>query len=448
MNFKKTTIILFSIITVLLSLTLFLFLYLVAEVENDGTIINIAGRQRMLSQKVTKLCMQIAYNPDSITNQNKVKELETTLILFETSHYGLINGDKELNLHINNSNIILELFSNLQSHFEKITTTAKEFTDREKSNSDILETIFEGEKEFLFLMNKIVFQYDKENSQKMKRLKIFMIMLTIFIIAVLFLELILVLLPIIKKEKVNSIRLIESNKTKDKFFSIIAHDLKNPFNAMLGFSNELNENFDKYDKEEQKEFLGIIHKSIKNTYKLLDNLLLWSRSQKGDIVFNPERINLYLLANESNELLSQSAENKTIKIINQIPKNIYVDADKDMLSTIIRNLLSNAVKFTPKGGEITIKAHLIIIKNNQAFTEITIEDNGVGISKEIQLKLFDISENASTQGTEDEKGTGLGLILCKEFVEKHSGKIWIESEIGKGSRFIFTIPVFLQTDRF
>ncbi len=164
-------------------------------------------------------------------------------------------------------------------------------------------------------------------------------------------------------------------------------------------------------------------------------MLLWSRTQKGNIDFNPEKINLFLTINETCELLKQSAENKLIKIINEVPENVFVEADNNMLSTIFRNLISNAIKFTYKNGNIILEAQ----KNHQ-FIEITIKDSGIGISKEIQLKLFDISENISTEGTGNETGTGLGLILCKEFVEKHGGKIRVESEIGKGSSFIFTIP--------
>ncbi len=181
--------------------------------------------------------------------------------------------------------------------------------------------------------------------------------------------------------------------------------------------------------------MGYIHEGIVNTHKLLDNLLIWALSQQGKIDFNPERINLHLLADETSDLLMQSTKNKSIKLLNQIPESIFIDADKDMLSTIIRNLISNAVKFTSRGGEITIKA-----ENKQQFTEITVKDNGIGISKKTQSKLFDISENTSTEGTDNEEGTGLGLILCKEFTEKHGGKIWVESEIGKGSSFSFTVP--------
>ncbi len=235
--------------------------------------------------------------------------------------------------------------------------------------------------------------------------------------------------------KESEANLRESNKTKDKFFSIIAHDLRGPFNTMLGFSEILNKKFDKYSTIEKKKILCIINEDLQNTYKLLENLLYWSRSQRGIVDFKPETINLYLLSEESIELLSQTAENKSIKLINQIPEKIYIYADIDMLSTIIRNLISNAIKFTNTGGEIVIKAEY-----NYKLTKITVSDNGCGISKDIQLKLFDISESISTKGTKNETGTGLGLILCKEFVEKHGGNIWVESEVGQGSSFSFTIP--------
>jgi len=226
----------------------------------------------------------------------------------------------------------------------------------------------------------------------------------------------------------------EMNQTKNKFFSIIAHDLKNPFNSMLGFSKLLKDNFDNYDANKQKEYIGYIYQEIQQSYKLLENLLLWAQSQKGTIAFNPEKINLLLIVNETCRLLSRMSEKKSIKLLNKIEPTIFIDADKDMISTVIRNLISNAIKFTPTGGEILIQAEL-----KQYHTEISVKDNGIGISEEIQSKLFNISENTSTNGTENETGTGLGLILCKEFIEKHSGKIWVESEIDKGSTFYFTI---------
>ncbi len=242
-------------------------------------------------------------------------------------------------------------------------------------------------------------------------------------------------------------QLRETNKTKDKFFSIIAHDLRSPFNTLLGFSEILNDEFDEYSTKEKKRFIGIIYKGLQNTLKLLDNLLYWARSQKGTIAYNPEKINLLVLTNEISELLNQSIENKSIKLINELELNTYVEADRDMLATIIRNLLSNAIKFTNKHGEITIKTFLVSGKNHNQFVGISVSDTGVGIPKEVQSKIFDIGENTSTKGTENETGTGLGLILCKEFVKKHGGKIWVESEVGNlpggkagGSTFYFTMP--------
>lgn len=229
-----------------------------------------------------------------------------------------------------------------------------------------------------------------------------------------------------------------SNAEKDKFFSLIAHDLKSPFSSMLGFSQLLYNNFDKYDVPKQKKFIQSIYKSVKNTHKLLENLLLWSLSQNGTIDFNPEPLNLYLLTTGIVDLLQQGAENKSITIKNNVSKNITVNADSNMLSTIIRNLISNAIKFTLQNGIITIDA-ITKDDNIRNRTEISITDNGIGIHPEIKAQIFEITENISTQGTENETGTGLGLILCKEFMTKHNGDIRVESKLGEGSKFIFTI---------
>lgn len=242
-------------------------------------------------------------------------------------------------------------------------------------------------------------------------------------------------------EKANK-DLEEMNKTKDKFFSIIAHDLKSPFNSMLGFSEILKNNFDDYDVDMQKNSVEYIHQGINQSYKLLENLLLWAQSQRGTIEFNPKKVNLFTLISETNQLLEQVSDVKSIKLINEIHETIFVNADRDLLSIIIRNLISNAIKFTPKGGEISIKSQTI--NDSNKFVEIIVKDMGVGISKEKQSKLFDIRESTSTKGTENEKGTGLGLILCKEFVEIHGGTIWVKSEIGKGSSFSFTIPYYSE----
>ena len=210
---------------------------------------------------------------------------------------------------------------------------------------------------------------------------------------------------------------------------------------MIGFSELLVNQFDELDIPTQKNCINILYQSIQNAYKLLENLLTWSRSQMGNISFKPEEENINLLTNEAIKMLSQLAKNKTISLSNKIPIDLFVFVDRNMFSTIIINLISNAIKFTPKGGVIEVNSQLVNNKNNEKYVEISVKDNGIGITPEIQSKLFNITESHSTQGTEKEKGTGLGLIICKEFVEKHGGKIWIESEKGKGSKFIFTLPM-------
>jgi len=231
-------------------------------------------------------------------------------------------------------------------------------------------------------------------------------------------------------------RLKELNATKDKFFSIIAHDLKNPFNAIIGFSNLLTEQIQKKDQDGIEEYVSIIRNSSQRAMDLLTNLLEWSRSQTGRMEFNPEYIELVALINHVTELTDAAAGQKSIAIKKELPHNINVFADKAMLSTILRNLISNAIKFTNSGGFIVISA-----RQNQNDITVTISDSGVGIAADGIKKLFRIDESFSTIGTQNETGTGLGLLICKEFVQKHGGKIRAESKPGKGSIFSFTIPV-------
>ncbi len=235
--------------------------------------------------------------------------------------------------------------------------------------------------------------------------------------------------------KASEASLHEMNATKDKFFSIIAHDLTNPFNAIIGFSNILTEQIREQDYEGIEEYAGIIKDSSQRTLNLLLNLLEWSRSQTGRIAFNPETIDIGELINEVAELLDDAARQKSITISRLNLQDNTVFADKAMIGTILRNLISNAVKFTNPGGEIVISAEQ---KHDELI--LIVSDSGVGIKKEAIDKLFRIEASYSTMGTQNEQGTGLGLILCKEFIEKHGGKIWAESEVGKGSRFYFTIP--------
>lgn len=235
-------------------------------------------------------------------------------------------------------------------------------------------------------------------------------------------------------------KLIQSNKTKDKFFAIIAHDLKSPFTSMLGFSKLLNDQYNDLSEEVKKDFLKMIHANIESTYFLLENLLMWSQSQSGSIDFDSVERNLYLLSKNTMEVVHLSAQAKCIRIKNEIPQNIHIHVDENMFSTIMRNLLNNAIKFTHENGEIVLTSELIHHNGGTSSVEIKVKDNGVGISQEKQALIFDTLENNSTRGTANESGTGLGLLLCKEFIARHGGDIWVESEEGKGSTFTFSLP--------
>ncbi|RLD60920.1 MAG: hypothetical protein DRJ05_03665 [Bacteroidetes bacterium] len=234
-----------------------------------------------------------------------------------------------------------------------------------------------------------------------------------------------------KREK----ELEEANITKDKFFSIIAHDIKNPFTSILGFSNMLRDDFDNLSLAEQKKYAGIISESSENLYKLLDNLLQWSRAQTNRIEFHPEKFDLSILLENNVALYKNAALKKKIEIIPDFKSGVNIFADKSMADVVIRNLLSNAIKFTKLNGRIKISAIENIDK-----VKIGIIDNGVGIEKSKIKKLFRIDSKVKSEGTDNEQGTGLGLIICKEFVERNGGKIWVESKKNMGSSFFFSLP--------
>jgi PAS domain S-box-containing protein len=235
--------------------------------------------------------------------------------------------------------------------------------------------------------------------------------------------------------KLNEIRLNELNSSKDKFFSIIAHDLKGHFNSIIGFSSLLSANMKEKDYDGVEKYANIIQKSSERAMDLLMNLMDWAQSQTGRMEFIPEVIDSTELIDEVVDFFNDAAQQKSITISRKNNDTVTFFADKPMVSTILRNLVSNALKYTLPGGKIVISTKQ---KNNELM--VTVKDNGIGIKSNAIEKLFTIEESYSTIGTNNEVGTGFGLILCKEFVEKHNGKIWVKSEIGKGSKFCFTIP--------
>lgn len=230
-------------------------------------------------------------------------------------------------------------------------------------------------------------------------------------------------------------QLQELNSTKDKFFSIIAHDLRSPFQSLLGFSEMLLEDLNKTDKAEQKSYAQAIYNSSSNIYYLVENLLTWSRSQTNKIKIAPAEINILSIIESTILLLQPNFTQKSISVEKKYKSGKNGYADKNMIEMVIRNLISNAIKFTPESGNICIS-----LTNNNNELQIEISDNGIGISIEEQKKLFRLDSNYSREGTNGERGTGLGLIICKEFIEKNDGKIWVESKPGEGSSFYFTVP--------
>ncbi len=224
------------------------------------------------------------------------------------------------------------------------------------------------------------------------------------------------------------------NASKDKFFSIIAHDLRNPIAGFLNLTEVLTNNFDVFSEKESKEFIGAMNQASKQLYNLLENLLQWSRSQTGNITYEPKFVSVRKMVDNTIDELMINIENKSIKININIDEKTLVFVDENMITTVIRNLISNAIKFTHPEGLISIRC----VKKDE-HVELSVIDNGVGIKKEDQKKLFRIDQHLTTQGTSEERGTGLGLILCKEFIEKNNGEIWVESELNKGSAFKFTL---------
>ena len=230
-------------------------------------------------------------------------------------------------------------------------------------------------------------------------------------------------------------RLKELNASKDKFFSIIAHDLKSPFTSFLGLSELLAEDFDEMDSGEIKTLLMELNKNAQNVYSLLENLLSWSRVQTGRMDFAPELIAPFEIIEKTQNLFEPVALQKGILLTSSIYSSRNIFSDRNMAETILRNLVSNAIKFTPENGVISVT-----VSDLEDFVEFSVRDSGVGIESDNLAKLFRIDSTHTTLGTKNEKGTGLGLILCKELVERNGGTMTVNSKLGVGTKFSFTVP--------
>ena len=229
--------------------------------------------------------------------------------------------------------------------------------------------------------------------------------------------------------------LVKVNVTKDKFLQVIAHDLKNPVHTILGYSELLRKKINRYDKAKISEIVDIIDQSVRSNYALLENLTEWSKMQRGVIHFSPEKFDLYTAILDANELYYLAAERKGIKLVNKIEPDTLIYADLNMLRTIFRNLVSNAIKFSNKDSEIIIDAE----KSKNEFS-ISVTDFGIGMSETDIKNKLERDESSTKMGTNNEKGSGIGMSICKDFIRWHKGKLMIKSKVGEGTTVRFTIP--------
>lgn len=363
-------------------------------------------------------------------------------------------------VHENNfNNKLQEIYGMLHKYNKNYgnTVLALKYIELEKQINDSIITVLRNSS-FLGVQNKIKLQETENNFTKMRiqhnlaeaqlsKQKLWIIMLLVFSIGTgiaifIFIKLITTKTKLNKKlsllnEELHNSRneLEKTNNEKDKFFSIIAHDLRNPIGSMKSLTEVLVKNYEIFDHDVRKEFTEDIASSVNSVSKLLDNLLTWSRSQRGIIEAHPENFNLHTLVASNIDILSNWAHEKQISLINDIDKRIFVYADASMINIILQNLISNSIKYTQRAGYVKISCY-----ESADNYEISVQDNGIGMPENIREGLFAVNSAISRPGTSNETGTGLGLIVSREFIEKHGGEIDVESAEYKGSRFFFKIP--------
>lgn len=334
--------------------------------------------------------------------------------------------------------------------FDKFLPLSRKVTSNHTENlSDLLLRTYTNElntrTEFLNQTIELQNLEANHNAFKFQRLLLFtlVIILILIIIGILYyfnLKTSKKLLRLVDERTItirkNEQKLIEMSNAKDKMYSIIAHDLKSPFNSLLGFSSLLYNNYNDLSEENKQKYIHIVHNSSEKFFALLENLLDWTRSSSNGIKYLPVQNDLNLIVEHIIQFQKRNARKKEITINNHIPINTFVFADENMLRTIIRNLTSNAIKFTNVGGSLDFNAS----QSNKMMVKCTVKDNGIGIAPEDIKNLFSADSEIRTKGTANEGGTGLGLILVKEFVEKNKGKLSIESKLGIGSSFSFELP--------
>ncbi len=427
--------------------------FLLRTLTNMGQVLNFLNR----SDEALK-CLLEAYN--ILENYDDKLSMYNTLftisqIYMKTGDYANalrnLESSKELALEIGNKRDLIPIYYQLALANEKLNKITSAIAYY-KLYAQLKDSLYDIEKESLYAELQANMRLeDEKNKNKINEItiesqnKIMLILIISLIFSLILLFIIIFLLRIKtriykkiaqQKDEITKVNLElnELNATKDKFFSIIAHDIKSPLAIITNVSEYLLSNSTNISSKETNELIERIKVTSQSLSNLLENLLEWSRSQTGKIKFNPQMIDLHNLIFETTFLLRKTAANKGIIIENNVNKDTKVYADRYMLEVIMRNLVSNAIKFTPENGKVSINA-----TNDINGIKISVEDNGIGIPEDMIPKVFDIKESIIRPGTNNERGTGLGLILCKEFIEKHNGKIWFESQINVGSKFIFTL---------
>lgn len=371
------------------------------------TKINIKLRNTAEAKRFLDLAQQLVQELYDLPKRVKFQEQKS-------NYYELVGNYK---LAFQNQKLLNELLDSIQ--IKKDFTKALDIQikyDAEKKQE---------ENELLQTQNKLQ-QLKAEESRVFRNFSILTIFLLVLVGIVLFIR-------YRAKIQLNN-KLREANATKDKFFSIISHDLKNPFTTLLGYTDMLILEYKNFSEEERKNYIGSIQKSAKHTFNLLENLLSWSRTQRGEIQIQKTELSVSELIDRTFTLVSETAKNKNIELRKEISNELTIFADDETISTVIRNLVTNAIKFTKENGLVKVSA---IEQNNNV--QISVEDNGIGIDPNNVVNLFRIDFHHTTEGTANEKGTGLGLILCKEFMKKNDGEIFVESTLGKGSRFTISL---------
>ena len=351
----------------------------------------------------------------------------------------------EIALSSNSKKNQLEIYSKLAEVYLNINNLDKVVYYKNKL-IEVQDFIIFGDTDIKIEQLQVFYEIDKKKQQvnelkkekevnilEIKQQRDFQILIGLVLLIVIVIAVIIYLFYHKLRHKNSELKIL--NTTKNTLFSIIAHDLRSPFNTILGFSELLSKNAKNYDPEKTIKFSARINSAAVNTLALLDNLLNWAKFQTGQISFKPIKLNLKSIIVQTIEVLKPTAEFKNIAVNYIQSDSIQIYADANMLKTILLNIITNAIKFTNSKGSVVVNA---LQKNN--CIEITVSDDGIGMNNETKNKLFMLQTNETTLGTANEKGSGLGLVLCKEFVVKHGGAIWVKSDPNKGATFYFTFP--------